>query len=105
LKHLCLKTDDGLPKLRITSQMRVEDDFLKLFAGRKVTIEFLEPNSLEFTAVYEEKTKDEPVSFEDMTQKELLVHCAKEGVGKVDGRSSKANIIAALRTQDATDSE
>lgn len=81
--------------------MDSEDSFIKLFAGRDVKIEFISPNHIEFRAVHAERTEDELVSYEQMSKDDLLVVCAKKGVKGVDRRSSIANIIAALRTENA----
>lgn len=78
---------------------------MQLFGGRGIKYVFTPPNQHDFYGVHAEKIQDEPVNYEQMDQKILLVECAKKGITGVDGRSSKANIIAALRTLNADNAD
>jgi hypothetical protein len=97
LKTLAWFDDDGLPVSRLFSALPDQDEVMKAFIGQTVQVREISDNSIEIFAVQEKKSPNEKVGLQEMTQKQLLVHAAKLEVDGVDGRSSKPNIIAAIR--------
>lgn len=89
--------DDGLPVLRLISALPDQDALLKAFIGQTLKLNEVNDNSIEVVVVPEEKPANETTSIQSMTREQLLTMAAQAGVEGVDGRTSKPNIIAALR--------
>ncbi len=89
--------DEGMPVLRLISALPDQESLIKAFIGVKVEIREVDENSIELVGIQEEKPSSETVPLQSMSREELLVNAAKLEIQGVDGRTSKPNIIAAIR--------
>jgi hypothetical protein len=97
IKTLAWFDEDGLPVMRHISSLPDQDAILKAFVGCKTEILEINDNSIETVVIPEKKPASETVSIQQKTREQLLTLAAQHGVTGVDGRTSKPNIIAALR--------